>query len=249
MRNISCVVVVALVLAIGASVRADELINSDFETSSAGWTLGGPDNLAINDFNALADSTTSSSLWSYNTTHLPLYMSLDMDYAVDDATATDPFVIGLHVWGSPDNPTALPSGPLEDHYGYFLTITGSSPTEQVLQLERRDGPTATDLAVIGSATLPIDGTAIHHLRWTDCGCGRLTIYVDDMDTIALFADESRTGSMRYIGMTGTFLGVGTPGVAAGWIDNVIVEGDPVPVPEPVTMVLALVGVVGLVRRR
>ncbi len=143
----------------------------------------------------------------------------------------------------------MPSGPLQDHYGYFLTMTHSSPVQQVLELQRRDGPGPGDLAVIGSAALPIDGTGVHHLRWTDCGCGRLTIYVDDMNSIALFADDSRTGSGRYIGRTGTFLGVGTPGAAAGWIDNVHVEGDPVNLPEPLSLLLALTGVVHLIRRR
>ena len=77
----------------------------------------------------------------------------------------------------------------------------------------------------------------------------MAVYVDDMNSIALFADDSRTGTGRYIGRTGTFIGVGTPGAAAGWIDNVHVEADPVNIPEPLSLLLAFPAALHLMRRR
>jgi hypothetical protein len=175
-------------------------------------------------------------------------MDLDLDYYVSGATADNPFVIGLHVWGSVADPMSVPSGPLQDHYGYFLAITESSAFRQVLQLQRKDGPDPSNLEVVASTELAIDGTVPHHLRWTDCGCGRLAIYVDDPDNLVLSIDDSRYGMNRYIGREGTHIGVGMPGSAAGWIDNVLVEGSPVYIPEPATLLLLVLGA-GWIRRR
>lgn len=243
-----CLMAIAVAL-VAAAAPADILINTDFDTSSAGWTLGNSDNpvvAAAPDVvgNVLTDTSAGSAVWSYNTTRLPLELSIDLDYRITDPYSPQPLVIGFHVWGSQEDPLSPVTGPLLDHNGYFIVFTGGdAPPRQRIQIVRRGGPNPEDVTVLADEQLANDDGGIHHLRITDCGCGRLNIYVDNMDLPILYTDDK----YQYIGRMGTLLGVGMPGAQASWIDNVVVEG--MPVPEPGIALLLIVGGVAQVVRR
>jgi hypothetical protein len=232
-----------------AAAPADILINTDFDTSCAGWTLGSPDNPVVAGAadvvgSALVDTNTGTALWSYNTTRLPLELTIDLDYRITEPYSTQPLAIGFHVWGSQEDPLSPVTGPLLDHNGYFIVFTGGeAPPQQRIQIVRRGGPNPEDVTVLAEDQFPNGDMQIHHLRITDCGCGRLNIYVDNMDLPFLYTDNK----YGYIGRQGTLLGVGMPGAEASWIDNVVVEG--IPVPEPgIAMLLIIGGVAQVVRR-
>lgn len=245
-------VLIAAVVATGLAdpSAADLLIASNFSGGAAGWPTGGPEGMVVTNVGGVygdvltdPDVGTAVDRRSVNTTQLPLELIIDFDYTITGATATDPLVLGFHLWGSTADPTSPVTGPLMDHNGYFLALTGGAPATQSLQLLRRNGPDPADLAIIGQTSWVTDDGQPHHLRLTDCGCGRLTVFGDDMTTAALYVDDK----YNYIGRTGTYLGVEMPGLASGWIDNVTVEGEPVP--EPTAMLLLLVGLLPVLRRR
>ena len=247
-HNTLRMITIVAVLAGGMSAPAEILVSSDFEADSTGWITGGLDNLARAQVDdgygvSLADTTASSSLWSYNTTNLPLLLTLDLDYRITNVTADNPFVIGLHVWGNNSDPMAPISGPLMDHKGYFLTFTGGA--DQKVQLIRRKGPNPEDTAVAAEVPWINDDGLIHHLRITDCGCGNFNIFIDNMAGSLMYVPDK----YNYVGGIGSYLGVGTPGDAAGWIDNVVIEGERVNVPEPATLALMLLSAGTVVARR
>jgi hypothetical protein len=248
MRANAWLIATVVVLA-AAAAPADILINTDFDTSSAGWTLGGPNSPVIAGAagaggNVLADANTGAGLWSYNTTPLPLELAIDLDYRITEPYSPQPLVIGFHVWGSQEEPLSQVTGPLLDHNGYYIVFTGGeAPPQQRIQIVRRGGPNPEDLTVLAEDQFPNGDMQVHHLRITDCGCGRLNIYVDNMDLPFLYTDNK----YGYIGRQGTLLGVGMPGASASWIDNVIVEG--APVPEPGIALLLIIGGLAQVARR
>lgn len=248
MRTSLCLAVAVVMLA-AAAAPADVLINTDFDASSAGWTLGGaanpvvaPADLAAG--NVLADPNTGTALWSYNTTRLPQMLDIDLDYRITDPFSPQPLVVGFHVWGSQEDPLSPVTGPLLDHNGYFLVFTGGpTPPQQRIQIVRRGGSNPEDLSILVEDQFPNDDMGIHHLRITDCGCGRLNVYIDNMDMPFLYTDNK----YQYVGRQGTLLGVGMPGAEASWIDNVVVEG--IPVPEPGITLLLVIGGLAQVARR
>lgn len=239
----------ALACLAGPAAQAAVLIDTDFDGFDTGWQMGGSSHLSTADVGGshglvLGDFGVGENRSSYNLTPLPLLLSIDLDYHMTSPSSSDPLVIGVHVWASQDDPLGPVSGPLQDHNGYFVVLTGGdAPPQQRLQLQRRSGPNPEDLVVLWDEQWVNDDGLVHHMRITDCGCGRITVYIDDMDLPALYVDDK----YNYIGRTGTVLGAGMPGGSAGWIDNVRVEGDPV-VPEPMTLLLMALGAVGMIGR-
>ncbi len=238
----------AVLAALCSSAIAEELLRSDFETGPDGWTTGGPNDMQLMNIGgahgyvmADADIGSDNSLSSYqHHVLLPTELVIDLDYQITGVPEYQAFYVGFHLWGSNTDPSAPPAaGPLDELNGYYIAwVNYGGLTGEVLQLLRRTDPAF--VSVLDEIAQPIDTINVHHLRITDCGCGRLDIFIDDMTTPILSVDDTA----NYIGRNFTYLGVYAEGSASGWFDNVLVDGPLVPEPTSL-LLLAAAGLAGL----